>query len=87
MQHLLTIGGEHALGVELYAANVHRLVAQGHDLSLVAFGSYLKAVGQSLARNHPRVVAADGDVALDAAEDGVIGDDVTWCGNTLSSHK
>ena len=48
LQHLLAVGGEHALGVELNATNVERLVLQGHDLSFVAFGSNLKTIGEVL---------------------------------------
>ena len=35
LEHLSPIGGQHALRMELYAADVQFTMAQGHDLSLV----------------------------------------------------
>ena len=60
-------------------------MAQCHDLALVANGGYLQAVGQILIRDYPRVVATDGDVALNAAEDGVVNNDVTGSGNAMEN--
>ena len=46
LEHLLAVGGEDTLGVELDTTDVQRLVAQGHDLSLVTFRSHLQTVGE-----------------------------------------
>ena len=34
MEHLFAIGGQYALGVELYATNIQLAMAQGHNLPL-----------------------------------------------------
>ena len=62
--------------MELDAAHVERPVLQGHNLTFVALGGDFEAVGEAVLRHHPRVIAADGDVAIDAAEDGVVANDV-----------
>ena len=48
LQHLLSIGGEHALGVELDTTYVESFMFQGHNLSFVALGSDFKTIGEVL---------------------------------------
>ncbi len=48
LEHLLPVGGEDALRVELYSADVELPVAQGHDLSLVGDSRHFQAVGQPI---------------------------------------
>ena len=62
--------------MELYAADVQLAMAEGHDLSLIGDCCDFETVGQTFARDHPRVITPDGDVTRDAAEDGVVGDDM-----------
>ena len=72
MQHLLAIGGEYTLRVELNAAYVECLMLQGHNLSLVALGRDFKAIGEVFLRNHPRMVAAYGKFLRDTREKGIV---------------
>ena len=71
LNHGAAFGGEYAFGVELYAVDVHGAMAEGHDLTFVADGGYLQALGELLAADYPRVVAAHGDALGEACEDGV----------------
>ena len=43
-------GGEHALGMELYAVDVVFLMFQGHNLSFVTLGCDFQTVGEVLLR-------------------------------------
>ena len=72
LEHLLAVGGEDALGVELDAADVQLLVLEGHDLAFVAEGGDFEAVGETVAADHPGVVASHGDAAGQTGEDGVV---------------
>ena len=67
MEHFLAIGGQYAFGMELDASDVEFAMAEGHDLSFIAYGGHFETVGQAFARYYPRVVASDGDVARGAA--------------------
>ncbi len=71
LEHLLPFGGENALGVELYPSDVELAMAQGHDLSFVRNGGDFEAVGETITRDHPRVVAPYGDVGRQACEERV----------------
>ena len=85
MEHFLAIGGQYAFGMELDSSDVEFAMAEGHDLSFIAYGGHFETVGQAFARYYPRVVASDGDVARDAAEDRVVGNDMTWGGDTMKN--
>ena len=69
--------------MELYAPDVQLSMTESHNLSLVTHCSHFETLRQPVPRNHPGVVAPDGDVASDTAEDGVVGDDVAWGCNTV----
>ena len=53
LQHLLAVGGEHALRMELDASNVERLVLQCHNLAFVALGGDFKTVGETVFGDYP----------------------------------
>ena len=69
--------------MELDATHVQCFVAQRHNLPFVANSCDFDTLGQAFARNHPRMIAPNGDVTIDAAEYGVIGYDVTGRGYTV----
>ena len=59
--------------MELDAVHVQRAVAQAHDEALVAHGGDGQHVGQALAADDPRVVAAHGQAAGQTVEEVVVG--------------
>ena len=69
--------------MELDATDIKFAMAEGHNLSFVADGSDFEAVWEILLRNHPRVIAPNGDITLNTAEDGVVGNDMTGRGDTM----
>ena len=69
--------------MELDTSDIEGLVTQGHYLTFVADGSDFEAIGEVLIRHHPRVVASDGDIPFDAAENRIVGDDMAGGGDTV----
>ena len=84
LEHFLAIGGEDTLRMELDTSDIEGLVTQGHYLTFVADGSDFEAIGEVLIRHHPRVVASDGDIPFDAAENRIVGDDMAGGGDTAT---
>ena len=69
--------------MELDAAYVQFAVAESHNLTFVAFGGHFETRRQPLTGYHPRVITSDGDVAFNAAEDGVVGYNMTGRRHTM----
>jgi len=61
-EYRLTLRGEYALGVKLYALHVVAFMLKPHDIAVIISGSYFEVGRKTFFRYYPAVVTAHFDL-------------------------
>ena len=74
---------KHTFWMELYATDVERLVAHGHNLTFFADCSHFKTVWQTMLIHHPRMISSHLNRVLQTFKDIIVAHQLHLGGNTV----